>query len=130
MRKKKILIIDDTELFRYLSARQLTLAGFDPVTASNAEEGLAIARSQPIRMILLDIMMPGMNGFEMLMQLKKDPATTSIPVIVVTALHTKSDADAQVHAGATKIVSKPVDWKALLPEMKRILGTAIESEGA
>lgn len=88
----KILVIEDDNNLSEMYTTKFTLEGFAVVTANDGDKGIVMASSETPDLILLDILMPNVNGFEVLRQLKTDPATKNIPVIVYTNLGT-SDAD-------------------------------------
>lgn len=124
--KKKVLIVDDQETVLLIEGRLAKFAGYEPITANDGEEALKIARSEPVRLILLDIMMPGMSGFEVLQALKTDPKTKDIPVIVITALDAGRDASLQQLSGVVDILAKPVPAKDLQNLLKKYLGPPTE----
>jgi CheY-like chemotaxis protein len=83
--ERTVLIIEDEKLIIVSTQMVLEAAGFRVESATNGEDGIAKARSQTPDLILLDIMMPGIDGWETLTRLKRDPATSGIPVIIFTA---------------------------------------------
>ncbi len=105
--KFTILIVDDTSTNLLILKKTLMGAGYQVLTAENGKEGRALAEANSPDLILLDIMMPGEDGFETIVKLKSTPATVSIPVIFLTAL---SDVDAKVRGfelGAVDFITKP-----------------------
>lgn len=88
---KKILIIEDDEFLRNLIIRKLAEEGFDVVKADDGEEGLEKARTENPDLILLDLVLPKIDGFKVLNEIKKDPATAPIPVIIISNLDQKED---------------------------------------
>ena len=128
--KTKILIIDDERSLLMTAGQLLQIAGYDVLTASSGEEGLTIARKEPVRMILLDVMMPGMSGFDVLRELHKDPMTTAIPVVMLTALRSSADERTSRLAGAREIMIKPVERKELVDTVKRYAGGTLELDQA
>lgn len=126
LRKKTILIVDDEESIRLLTSQYLTFAGFRTVTAKNYEEAMDMAKREPVRLVLADVMMPGPSGFDLLRDLRHDPATKHIPVVIVTALKTSSDAETARISGAADMLVKPVDGKDLQALAKRLLGPPLE----
>ncbi len=116
-----ILIVDDDGHNRQLLEVMLAPEGFVLSTASTGEEALAAVRRDPPDLILLDIMMPGMSGYEVTRTIKGDAATQNIPIIMITAL---SDRDARMrglNAGAEDFLSKPVDRAELCVRVKNLL---------
>lgn len=126
LRKKTILIVDDEESIRLITSQYLTFAGYRTITAKNYDEAMAIAKSEPVRLILADVMMPGPSGFDLLRDLRHDPATKQIPVVMITALKTASDAETARLSGAAEMLVKPVDGRDLQAVAKRLLGTSLE----
>ena len=117
----RVLIVDDERDNRHLLEVMLATEGFDLRTAATGEEALAMVAEQPPDLILLDIMMPGMDGYEVATQIKADLATRNIPIIMVTAL---DDRDARMHGlsvGAEDFLTKPVDRAELTVRMRNLL---------
>src|SRR3972149_1477320 len=106
----KILIVEDDALIIRLYQKVFTSQGYEVETAINGEEGLAKARSVKPDLILLDIMMPKLNGLEMLRQLKAIPDVEKIPVVVLTNLSGDADAETALKEGAVKYIVKS-DYK-------------------
>jgi CheY-like chemotaxis protein len=105
---KKILLIDDDPLMLKSLSRWLVLQGFEVVTALNGEEGIKSVSQAIPDLILLDLLMPKMNGKEVLKKLKSDPATAKIPVIMLTVSSEPEDVvDALIKGGASDYLIKP-----------------------
>jgi CheY-like chemotaxis protein len=104
-----------------LLSRRLTRRGFEMKGVTSATEGLKLAAEWKPDLILLDIRMPVMDGYEATTRLKADPATRSIPVIVLTADAARVDEDQARAAGADDYATKPVDLPALLEKIARLL---------
>ena len=85
MRSRKIVLVDDEKLIRLTTSMLLKHNGFETITANNGEEGIEVIREQMPDIVLLDVMMPGMSGWEVLRQLRSDERTASIFVIIFTA---------------------------------------------
>jgi len=116
-----LMVIDDNEQMRNMLARRLTRRGFSVATASDAMEGLQMVLREPIELVLLDHMMPGIDGLEALKLLRHKYSATALPVIMVTA---RRDADTMADAlelGANDYVTKPVDFDALLVQIEQCL---------
>ena len=109
-----ILVVDDEYDIRDLIAEALALEGFDVSTASNGKDALEQARANPPDLILLDLMMPVMSGWEFMEAQRRDPELASIPVLVVTASF-----DSEVE-GAAALMRKPFDLDTLLPTVARL----------
>ena len=112
---KLILVIDDGAEQRRFLERTLSAAGYRVVTAPDGESGSAAARSLLPDLIVLDVMMPGMNGYQVCRTLKADPATTDRPILVLTAKDEPTDRFWAREVGADDFLTKPVD----LPELIR-----------
>ena len=116
----KILYIDDELDNVELLSRRLTRKGHDVRGATAALEGLAIAKEWQPDVILMDIKMPVMDGFEATTRLKADPATAAIPVIALTAHAMVEDRERALAAGANEYESKPVDFPNLLSKIDQL----------
>jgi signal transduction histidine kinase len=116
-----ILIVDDEDENRMLLEALLESQGYRVVTAADGAQGLAAVKTDPPDLILLDIMMPGQDGFEVCRQLKADPATWFIPVVLVTALSEREDRIRGIEAGADDFLSKPIHRWELLTRTKSLL---------
>lgn len=117
----RILVVDDIETNRRLLEARLTAEYFEVLMAEDGETCLSMARDQQPDIILLDVMMPGMDGFETCRQLKSDSATRHIPVVMVTALDQRSDRIRGLEAGADEFLTKPVDDVALFARVRSLL---------
>ncbi|MGI4847452.1 MAG: response regulator [Janthinobacterium lividum] len=120
-RRQNILIVDDEPRNRLLLDAMLKPEGYLTFTAANADETLAVLARYPIDLILLDYMMPGMNGCELTLLLKADPHTRKIPIIMVTALDDRSAKLAGLNAGAEEFLSKPVERSELWVRVRNLL---------
>jgi len=120
---KRILIIDDEEDILTVTQRCLELeGGWEVMVASSSAEGLDLAeRSQPDA-ILLDVMMPDMDGAATIGRLKANPATASIPVVFLTAKHSPAERDWCLGLGAVAVVGKPFDPLEISRQISRALG--------
>ncbi len=121
MLKKKVLIIDDEKLI--LKATQLVLNsyGYEVATSVDGEDGLKKARSYSPDVVLLDIMMPGMDGWQTLRRMKSDPQTADIPVIIFTAKEYFRGRELSRQAGAAEYISKPFEAEDLIETIDQIL---------
>jgi len=106
---RTILVIDDEPVNIQLLRRKLEWEGLDVLSARNGHEGLELAKAKTPDLILLDIMMPGMDGFEVCQKLREDENTKSIPVIFVTAQNSKQGKLEGLQAGAVDYITKPID---------------------
>jgi len=119
--KRKILLVDDEEDIIETVGTMLRLRGYDVITAFDGSEGLAKARSERPDLILLDIIMPVMDGMDVCAKLKADKATIRIPIIMFSVL-AENLAIVKAHkAGANDYVVKPFNLSALLNKMNRLI---------
>jgi CheY-like chemotaxis protein len=105
----RVLIVDDERQNRDLLEIMLTLEGYELATAASGEEGLRSLARQPPDLVLLDVMMPGMNGYEVTAAIKGDAATRHIPVVLITGLDDHESRERGLRAGADAFLSRPVD---------------------
>lgn len=110
----KILVVEDNELNRDMLCRRLEKAGFEVIWALNGEEALQKAQTENPHLILMDMSLPVMDGWEATRRLKASVATRSIPVIALTAHAMVEDLNSTLEAGCDDYDSKPVDFKRLL----------------
>ena len=118
----KILIIEDTENNRVLLTRRLKPRGHEIVTAEDAERGLAMVPGERPDLILMDVGLPGMDGWSATRQLKSDPANRQIPVIALTAHAMDGDRTKAAEAGCDDYETKPIDFNRLFAKIDRLLG--------
>ena len=116
----RVLIVDDFAPNLKLLEARLTAEYFDVITASSGPEALAICGQGDCDIILLDVMMPGMDGLEVCRRLKRDPATHHIPVVMVTALDQPADRVRGLEAGADDFLTKPIDEVALIARVRSL----------
>lgn len=126
----KILIIEDTENNRILLTRRLKPKGYEIVTVEDAEKGLPLAQSERPDLILMDVGLPGLDGWAATRQLKSDPATKQIPVIALTAHAMQSDRDKATEAGCDDYETKPIDFARLFEKIERLLTRAATDTGS
>lgn len=117
----RILVVDDIPANVKLLEARLTAEYFDVVTAVDGFEALEICDRDAIDIVLLDVMMPGMDGFEVCRRLKSDPGTSHIPIVMVTALDRASDRIAGLEAGADDFLTKPVKDLQLLSRVRSLV---------
>ena len=114
---KNILVIDDSPTERFFLADILSKAGYQVTTAENGEEGIAKAKSTRPDLILMDVVMPGLNGFQATRTLTRDEETRHIPVIVCTSKGQETDKIWGLRQGAADYVDKPVNREELLKKI-------------
>jgi CheY-like chemotaxis protein len=109
----RVLIVDDEEDFLEITSALLSSAGFEVECARAAGEAVARAVRRPPDVILLDILLPGCDGLDILETLRGEPETAGVPVLACTALGQRDSGPMLVEAGFDGMVAKPVDWPAL-----------------
>lgn len=118
----RILVVDDSPTEVHVLKTLLERHGHEVLTATSGEEGLAQARSGQPDVILMDVVMPGLNGFQATRQLAQDEATAAIPVIVVTTKDQETDRVWALRQGARDYIVKPVSEPDLLARLGDVLG--------
>ncbi|HEX7886193.1 MAG TPA: PleD family two-component system response regulator [Phenylobacterium sp.] len=116
----RILVVDDIESNVRLLEAKLSAEYYEVLTASDGPTALAIAASEQPDIILLDVMMPGMDGFQVCRRLKDDPETRHVPVVLVTALDGRADRVAGLEAGADDFLTKPIDDVMLFARVRSL----------
>lgn len=119
----KILVVEDNPTNITLAIFLLESAGHTVISASNAEAGLTLARDQQPDLILMDIQLPGMDGLQATVLLKRDEATRAIPVIALTALVMKGDEERIRAAGCDGYIAKPLAYRDFLAVITEQLAT-------
>ncbi len=120
----RILIVDDSPTETHLIRTMLTSQGHEVLEASSGEEGVAIAGKELPDMVLMDIVMPGLNGFQATRQISKDQRTNHIPVVIVTTKNQETDRVWGKRQGARGYLVKPVQENMLLATIKDVLKPA------
>ncbi|MEQ1583294.1 MAG: response regulator, partial [Candidatus Nitrotoga sp.] len=121
LHKATILIVDDEPKNRSLLGAMLKPEGYLTITASSGEEALATVAESPPDLILLDVMMPGIDGYHVATQLKANPATRNLPIIMLSALDDRSSKLAGLSAGAEDFLTKPIDRAELWVRVRNLL---------
>ena len=117
----KILVIEDNENNRVLLTRRLKARGHEVLTAADAEQGLALAQTGLSDLILMDIGLPGLDGWAATRRLKAHPATRQIPIIALTAHAMQGDREKAVEAGCDAYETKPIDFARLFEKIDALL---------
>lgn len=118
---KKILLVEDNEEILEATAEILELKGYEVATAENGERGLELAKSNPPDLIISDIMMPRMDGYDMLDALRSEASTAMIPFIFLTAKAQKTDILRGAASGADRYLTKPFSMADLLKNVQEVL---------
>jgi two-component system cell cycle response regulator DivK len=120
----KILVIEDNAANMTLAKFLLESAGHSVLSATDAEAGLTLAREEQPNLVLMDIQLPGMDGLEATMRLKRDKATSAIPVIALTSLAMKGDEERIRAAGCDAYIAKPMRYQEFLAAVSGLLEPA------
>ena len=120
---KKILIIEDHADMRELLTWQIELMGFMPIPAKHGKEGVEKAVAEQPNLILLDIMMPGMDGWEAARTLRANPETKDIPILAATALFRDSDLKSCLDAGCNGYIVKPFTFQELQGKVREYIAS-------
>jgi CheY-like chemotaxis protein len=123
----KILLVEDQEMNRDMLSRRLKKRGYEVAIAVDGAEGVEKARAESPDLILMDMSLPVMDGWEATRALKRDEATRAIPVVALTAHAMNTDRDKALEAGCDAYETKPVDLPKLLGTMEKLLGAATGS---
>jgi CheY-like chemotaxis protein len=119
--RHSVLIVEDNQLNMELATDILAAAGHEVLQAGDAQQAIAIARSQKPAVILMDVSLPGMDGLTATTILKQDPHTSSIPLIALTAHAMKGDKERALAAGCDHYVTKPIEPKTLVETVTRFI---------
>ena len=114
----KILIVEDNEMNRDMLSRRLERKGFEVVMAEDGRKGVDMSKSESPNLILMDLSLPVMDGWEATSTIKADNDTKDIPIIVLTAHAMQGDREKALEAGADEYDTKPIDFKRLLGKIK------------
>jgi len=110
---RRILVVDDDPRLLHIVQMYLAIEEFDVITALNGEEGLRHVEADKPDLVILDIMMPGMDGIEMCRRIRTNPETAAIPVLMFSALSGDEDVERARHAGANHLITKPFNLVGL-----------------
>ena len=118
--RDRVLIVEDEKDVRDMLRLNLKMGGFDVLEAQNGAEGLAIAKAELPSVVILDLMMPEMSGMEVCRALRRNPATSRIPILMLTAKSTEGDKVAGLEVGADDYVTKPFSPRELLLRVRAV----------
>jgi len=119
----KILLVEDNEMNRDMLGRRLARRGYEVVAALDGDQGIAMAQTEAPALILMDMSLPGLNGWDATRQLKVLPATRDIPIIALTAHAMSDDRAKALAAGCDDFDTKPIDLARLLEKIEALLGS-------
>ncbi len=117
---KKILVVDDSPTERFAMTEALTAKGYQVVTAENGEDAIAKSKAELPDLILMDVVMPGMNGFQATRTISRDEATRAIPIIMCTSKSLETDKIWGMRQGAFDYLVKPIDHAELLARIESL----------
>ncbi|CAG7633040.1 Polar-differentiation response regulator DivK [Paenibacillus solanacearum] len=117
----KILLVEDNEMNRDMLSRRLMRKGYEVVMAVDGQQGVDMARSEAPNLILMDLSLPVLDGWDATRQLKQSSETKHIPVIALTAHAMTSDREKALEAGCDDFDTKPIEWNRLLEKMQQFL---------
>jgi len=126
MEGKTVLVVDDEKKIRELLEMRLISEGYAVILGQNGEEGVELARKHMPDMIIMDVMMPRMDGAEAVRHIQEDPKTKNIPILFLTSIITKEEENEQafgiqLDASKHKFMAKPFDTPALLAEIRAMI---------
>ena len=121
---KQILVVDDSATERHIIGEILTKQGFTVTFAEDGEAGVAKAKADQPDLIVMDVVMPGLNGFQATRQLSRDPITAAIPIVILTTKNQETDRVWAIRQGARGYLTKPVDERKLLDAIRQAIAGA------
>jgi len=121
MKKKKILVVDDDKKSRYLVSFLLEKESFEVIMATNGLEGIEAARKQQVDLIIMDVKMPKMDGYETTKRIRRLKKYKSIPIIALTSYAMTEDKERALKAGCTGYIPKPITSETFISEIKKFL---------
>ncbi len=133
MEQRPILVVEDDDDLRSALAYNLKTEGYETLVAADGVAALEIARRQPVALVLLDVMLPRLDGLDVLRQLRARPETASTPVLILTARSEESDVVVGLELGADDYVTKPFSWNEVRARVRALLrrgGQRAPGEGA
>ena len=122
MEQKKILVVEDEERNRYLISFILKSNGLEVITANNGMEGVEAAKNQMVDLVIMDIKMPRMDGYEATRRIRELDGYQSVPIVALTSYAMAGDEKKALEAGCDGYVSKPIDPETIMDEIRKYLG--------
>ncbi len=119
--RKKILVVDDSETNLLLLRAVLEDAGYEVKLINDSYQAVKYVEEQQPDLVLLDLLMPGMDGFEFMIQLNEENTRLSLPIIVVTAYDSRDNTQKAMDLGATDVINKPIDISDFLSKVEQIV---------
>ncbi len=119
---KRILIIEDDPVGLELMEYALQDQGYETQTTPNGLKGVSLARDHELDLVVLDVMLPGLDGFEVCRHLKTQPETSHLPILMLSAKAQQADVETGRRAGADMYLTKPIDPSALVGKVRSLLG--------
>ncbi len=126
--KAHLLVVDDDFLLRSMAVRTLRHAGFEVSDAASGEEALALFAQRPCDLLLLDVMMPGLDGFEVCQRVRAMPHGARVPVLMLTGLNDTESIEQAYRQGATDFITKPINWTLLSHRVRYALRASVAAE--
>lgn len=127
--KSRVLLVDDEPSIVKMVSKRLEVEGFDVLVAMDGQEGLAKAQTESPDLIILDLMLPKLNGYEVCTMLKQDTRYHKIPVVLFTAKAQAKDEQLGLECGANAYLRKPFQAKELLDKIRSLLAGSVEATG-
>ena len=124
---KRILVVEDNELNRDVLSRRLARRGYEVLVAASGADGLHVAHHGQPDLILMDLGMPDLDGWECARRLKQDPRTAGIPIVALSAHATVGDRQRALDAGCDDFGTKPIDFEKLIDKLDRLLHATVKS---
>jgi twitching motility two-component system response regulator PilG len=121
LRKKRVLVVEDEESLLKLETILLTVKGFEVIGAITGKMAIDKIGVEEFDLVLLDIMLPDIDGFEVCRQIRKDPRTTNVPIIMLTGKKSQEDHDKGVSCGANSYLVKPFKSAMIIDEINKLL---------
>ena len=121
IRKNRVLIVEDEESLLKLETFLLTIKGFEVIGASTGKMAIEKIGAEAFDLVLLDIMLPDIDGFEVCRQVRNDPRTASVPIIMLSGRNSQSDQERGLICGANSYIVKPFKSAMIIEEIKRLI---------